>query len=186
VSDYQYIEDYYEITFNVGMFVTWSEPGVRFGDIGVVEHHRGSDTHYVKVRFNGEKHAVPCHPRALEIIPPKQENTYMVDFMQRLRASNVLRDAEWDPSHKIDMMFRFAEMIGEAGEVGNVVKKMQREILGLAGSRATVGDLADELSDVIICCDLIAMMKKINLQQAIPIKFDKTSIKYELKSRFIV
>jgi NTP pyrophosphatase (non-canonical NTP hydrolase) len=92
-----------------------------------------------------------------------------------LRAANVAREAERDPSCLVTALYRSTELGGEVGEALNIVKKLERQRLGLAGSRATVADLADELGDVIIAADLLAMRYCINLDAAIRSKFNETS-----------
>lgn len=74
-----------------------------------------------------------------------------------LREANEARQRLWDPKNQIDWDWRCNELAGEAGEVCNVLKKIHREILGIAGTRAARSDLADELADVTICADLCAM-----------------------------
>lgn len=74
-----------------------------------------------------------------------------------LRDANVARQLEWDTGNQVDFSWRCNELAGEAGEVCNVLKKIHRERLGIAGSRAIKDDLADELADVMICVDLIGM-----------------------------
>lgn len=77
--------------------------------------------------------------------------------MINLHRANVARQKEWDSSNtKTDLDFWGVELAGEVGEACNIIKKLERERLGMRGSRSTVQDLADELGDVIICCDLIA------------------------------
>jgi NTP pyrophosphatase (non-canonical NTP hydrolase) len=100
-----------------------------------------------------------------------------------LRAANAARQAEWDPDDRITLAYRGNEMGGECGEAQNVIKKLERERLGIRGSRATVQDLADELADVVICADLIAMAEGIDLDQAIARKFNLTSEKQGLETR---
>ena len=39
------------------------------GRDGIVKREDKSQSHYVMVRFAGDKHRVPCHPEELEIIP---------------------------------------------------------------------------------------------------------------------
>lgn len=78
-------------------------------------------------------------------------------MMKELRASNIIRNRQWDPTHKIDLEFRINELIGEVGEACNILKKLERETLGLPGSRALVADLIDEFADIIICADLSGM-----------------------------
>lgn len=100
-----------------------------------------------------------------------------------LREANIARDAEWDPNDQLDISFRSLELAGEAGEVSNAVKKIIRENLGLPGSRVTSQDLAEEIADVMICADLLAMEAGIDLSEAIRSKFNKTSDKVGLKTR---
>ena len=119
---------------------------------------------------------------------------------QDFRAANALRQSEWDPSNVIDISYRGNELAGEAGEaleralevillgiatgkMSNTVKKLARERLGIRGSRATLADLADELADVVICVDLLAMANDIDLGEAVRKKFNETSEKYALKTR---
>jgi NTP pyrophosphatase (non-canonical NTP hydrolase) len=97
-----------------------------------------------------------------------------------LRAANVARDKLWDPFGKLDASFRGVEFAGEAGEVCNVIKKLERERLGLRGSRDTVAHLTEELADTIICADLIAMAYRIDLAHAVGWKFNATSEKMKL------
>lgn len=100
-----------------------------------------------------------------------------------LRRANVERDVHWDPSQKITLLFRSNELAGETGELANVVKKIEREALGLRGSRATRTELRDELADVIISADLLAMTAKIDLWAAVVRKFNATSEKNGLPTR---
>lgn len=77
--------------------------------------------------------------------------------MLNLHIANVARQKEWDPGKDISFSFRANELAGEAGEACNIIKKLERERLGIRGSRATLQELSDELADIIICVDLIAM-----------------------------
>jgi len=106
----------------------------------------------------------------------------MTDFV-RLRIANSERQMEWDPDNKITPSYRGLEAAGELGEACNVIKKLERERLGIRGSRATPQQLAEELADVIICIDLIAMDFDIDLAQAVEDKFNETSARYGLKTR---
>jgi NTP pyrophosphatase (non-canonical NTP hydrolase) len=100
-----------------------------------------------------------------------------------LRAANVARNKEWDAGGQISLSFRGNELAGETGEACNVIKKLDRERLGLRGSRATKEQLAEELADVIICADLIAMDVGIDLEDAVRRKFNKTSENNGLQTR---
>jgi len=100
--------------------------------------------------------------------------------LKLLRKANIWRDQEWDPEMKITLLFRGNELAGEAGEACNKIKKLERERLGLPGSRCKVAELAEELADVIICADLIAMELNIDLSKAVIKKFNKTSDEHSL------
>ena len=101
----------------------------------------------------------------------------------KLRAANAKRQKEWDRDGQITLSYRGTELGGEVGEALNIIKKLERERLGIRGSRATVEDLAEELADVIICCDLIAMATGIDLKDAVERKFNKTSGSVGLETR---
>ena len=103
--------------------------------------------------------------------------------MNRLRDANVARQAEWDPDNRITLEYRGNEMAGEVGEACNVIKKLARERMGIPGSRASIYNLAEELADVVICADLIAMHIGIDLGDAVKEKFNKTSAKIGLRTR---
>lgn len=104
-------------------------------------------------------------------------------MLHRLRTANIKRQKEWDPYDKISLEYRGNELAGEVGEACNVIKKLARERLGIVGSRDTVSHLAEELADVIICCDLIAAGEGINLAEAVIDKFNATSVKVGLGTR---
>lgn len=100
-----------------------------------------------------------------------------------LRRANIARQIEWDTgTEKVSALFKTTEAAGEFGEMCNVVKKLERERLGMKGSRDTVEHLAEEMADVIICVDLIAEYYGIDLWQAVRSKFNKTSEKNGFKT----
>lgn len=124
----------------------------------------------------------------------------ILDFAQ-LREANVKRNKHWDRHEKLDVAFSTVELNGEIGEsieevmnligygtmlaaaggrLANVVKKLEREKRGLAGSRTSTMALALELADVIICADLLAMRAGIDLGKAVREKFNQTSAKLDL------
>lgn len=104
--------------------------------------------------------------------------------LNQLRTANIERDIEWcNGEEPLSICFRATELAGEVGEACNIIKKIERERLGLVGTRASMEELADELADVIICTDLIAMDLGVDLGEAIRNKFNKTSEKYNLKTK---
>lgn len=103
--------------------------------------------------------------------------------LNELRSANSARQQEWDPDDSITLAYRGNELAGEVGEACNVIKKLERERMGIRGSRATREALAEELADVLICLDLIAMQAEIDLAEAVRQKFNATSEKYGLATR---
>lgn len=100
-----------------------------------------------------------------------------------LRSANAARQAEWGKDDRLTAAYRGNELAGEVGEACNIIKKLERERLGIRGSRATVEQLAEELADVVICVDLIAMFYGLDLDEAIARKFNATSEKVGLATR---
>jgi NTP pyrophosphatase (non-canonical NTP hydrolase) len=102
----------------------------------------------------------------------------------KLRTANVKRAIEWCKGVKLSLSFRGNEIGGEVGELQNKLKKVERHNLGIAGgtepSVQVLVEIAQELADVVICADLIAMDIGINLGQAVKAKFNMTSVKNEL------
>jgi NTP pyrophosphatase (non-canonical NTP hydrolase) len=125
----------------------------------------------------------------------------MPTYYRTLREANVVRQREWDDKNQIDLSYRSNELVGEVGEalenavgllflaiaagrVSNIAKKLERERMGIRGSRATKDELAKELADVVICADLIAMKEGIDLDMNVAGKFNETSIKNGLDTRY--
>lgn len=100
-----------------------------------------------------------------------------------LREANRARQVEWDKDAVISAAYRGNELAGEVGEACNIIKKLERARLGIAGSRADLADLAHELADVLICVDLIAMHYDIDMEVAVTRKFNATSEKVGLATR---
>ena len=104
-------------------------------------------------------------------------------MLKRLREANLAREAERNPEAVASLLFRAVELGGEAGEALNVVKKFERQRLGIAGSTATLEELADELADVLICVDLVALTAGIDLEAALVRKFNASSENLGVKTR---
>lgn len=112
----------------------------------------------------------PCTPAC----PIHPEHRLGVIIYDNLAEADAHRSRLWGEK---GAMFAAVELGGEVGEALNVVKKLERERIGMAGSRATVDDLADELGDVVICCQILASKYGIDLTKATARKFNKTSRK---------
>ena len=106
-----------------------------------------------------------------------------IKVFYNLRDANYARQQEWDTSGNITLTYRGNELAGEVGEACNIIKKLERERMGIKGSRSTLEELAEELADVVICADLIAMSEGIDLKKAVAKKFNKTSENVGLLTR---
>lgn len=103
----------------------------------------------------------------------------------QLQAAHVERQEEWCPDQKPDLSFRGNEMGGECGEAQNVIKKLERERHGWAGSRDTVDHLGEELADVVHTAVLCAITAGIELEPYVVAKFNATSEKVGLRTRLV-
>ena len=109
-----------------------------------------------------------------------------------LRNTNKARRDEWaarDGSMTWLSVDWSNELAGETGEACNVVKKLRRIETGYRPDpRGTTRDtllakLAEELGDVIICVDLLAMFYDIDLASAVISKFNRTSNEQGLETK---
>jgi hypothetical protein len=120
--------------------------------------------------------------QALAALPALKTQPAAGEFAT-LRAANAKRQKEWDTGGQMTLSYSGNELAGEIGELCNVLKKIERERFGMPGSRATVGQAAEELADGIICLDLIGVALGIDVWAAVVGKFNKTSEKYGLTTR---
>jgi NTP pyrophosphatase (non-canonical NTP hydrolase) len=88
-----------------------------------------------------------------------------------------------DPKGILSELFFATEFAGEAGEACNVVKKIERERLGISGRRATTKQLGSELADTIITACNLARMYNIDLTAEIKEVFNRTSEERSLPTR---
>lgn len=96
----------------------------------------------------------------------------------RLREAQLHRQVLWDPKSELDASFHANEFAGELAELAilcNVVKKLERERMGLAGSRDTIEHLGKEAADVVICVDKICARYGIDLWAFVVSKFNEVS-----------
>lgn len=106
--------------------------------------------------------------------------------LQTLRHRLHQRQQEWTGGKKVGPVFAMMELFGEAGELANEIKKLQRAEEGWAGgvkpSLVSMSRLSDEMADVLICLDLLAQQYDIDLSVAVFDKFNETSRKHGLKT----
>lgn len=77
-----------------------------------------------------------------------------MNIMQKLREANLVRRQIWDPAGKLTLTFYINELGGEAGELCNKLKKLERFQSGLRGGIADIPGIIEELADCVICIDL--------------------------------
>lgn len=98
------------------------------------------------------------------------------NVLEQLRAAVRIRHELWNAgAPRVSLSFLSNELAGETGELCNLIKKLDRELMGLPGSRADRDHIAEEVADVIISLDLLASELGINLTDVIAKKFNKTS-----------
>lgn len=61
---YEYVRRAYRVAPEVGARVRHNETG----RAGTIAREDRSQSHYVQVRFDGDRHAKPCHPTALDYV----------------------------------------------------------------------------------------------------------------------
>lgn len=62
---YDYVSRFYGVRPVVGARVRHTETG----KAGVITREDRGAAHYVQVRFDGQKHSLPCHPTAIDYSP---------------------------------------------------------------------------------------------------------------------
>lgn len=102
--------------------------------------------------------------------------------LENLREANIARQKEWDANNQLTLTYSSNELAGEVGELCNEIKKLERERLGIVGSRTTMEKVRQELADVVICADLLGMRLNIDLGEAVINKFNLTSNNNGLKT----
>ncbi len=108
-----------------------------------------------------------------------------------LKNRNSERSVEWGgsiPDLK-DLIFTAVELGGEADEVLNAVKKLERwnrDVKGGVPLTESLQDIADALADVVICADRVALALGIDLGTAVVKKFNETSEKHNLETKLIM
>jgi NTP pyrophosphatase (non-canonical NTP hydrolase) len=114
----------------------------------------------------------------------------VTDFLDRLRQANTTRCDRWHPPDTepwLGVDWSNA-MQSEAGEAGNIVKKLRRHETGARNEgdpspAELLVELADEIADTAIYLDLLAAFYGIDLADAIAAKFDRTSEKFGFPER---
>lgn len=133
--------------------------------------------------FPGEPTTIGELMRTPQTTPTRDE---AADFLRRLRAANVRRDAEYrakTQGEPLPLLFRTTEFAGEVGELLNVVKKIERERLGWAGKRADRQMLLEEFGGVVATLDLLAMMLDVDLATATADEFNAVSDRLSLTTK---
>jgi NTP pyrophosphatase (non-canonical NTP hydrolase) len=100
---------------------------------------------------------------------------------EALRRINAARSAAWEARSVQDANWNLAEwgcaLAGEVGELCNLLKKYRR------GEDVPESALADEIADVALYLDLVALHAGIDLGEAVRAKFNKDSVKRDFPHR---
>ncbi len=103
---------------------------------------------------------------------------------KELSIANKERADVWKPEGgPMGIEFNILELAGEVGELCNGYKKYLRHKHNMVGGKnmdEILQNIKEELADVVICANLVAIAMDINLEEAIIEKFNKTSDKYDL------
>ena len=99
-----------------------------------------------------------------------------------LRTANRIRQENWPGGEHVETLFRAVEFGGEAGELLDAVKKLTRARKGIAGNKDQTLDtltqaVKEEIGDVLISLDILADDLGIKIEDCVPMKFNKTSLK---------
>lgn len=97
------------------------------------------------------------------------------DPFSRLCDAAFERQGMWDPEGKFGPLFFAVEFGGEAGEILNEVKKLERQKIGAVGSRTDMSKLEEELGDGLITLINLANVYRIDLVEAARKKFNAGS-----------
>ena len=125
-----------------------------------------------------------CAEHAREVTAALAEDAgeWRLTFAE-LRAANIARlpqfkNRKGEPAHSQPDGSDWAlstwcnAVLGELGELANLVKKIERGDMSLGEVR---GDVADELADVVTYLDILAYRCGVDLGEATPSKFNRVS-----------
>lgn len=103
--------------------------------------------------------------------------------LDTLRIANINRNKEFAKDISFSLSFIGNELAGETGELCNLIKKMERAYLKGNSCPVTKQELIDEIADVLICLDLLAMDLRIDISNAVVEKFNRKSDEWNLKTK---
>lgn len=103
----------------------------------------------------------------------------MIDKLNKAISDRAL---EWGV-HLKSASFKGCEMAGEAGEVCNEIKKLERQRLGMVGGKTDLTGLKEEIGDLVISTMIIAQHYDLDIMECAKDKFNKTSEKHGFKTR---
>lgn len=115
---------------------------------------------------------------------PNNNKGTTMSFFKKLAELNATRQKEWDPDSKFDILFRALEHVSEAGELGNKIKKYWRATQVDVGSKTNLKEIEDEVGDVIVTLSLLCSDLGIDIEQSTINKFNATSEKYNLVTKW--
>lgn len=107
--------------------------------------------------------------------------TRIPSFWDTVLLANKERSVFWG-GDKINLGFKFIEMVGEFGEWANTIKKLEREKLGIPGSRTSRDAMLMELGDFLITVALVCNelnIKAHEIDTAVATAFNAKSLEHD-------
>ena len=115
---------------------------------------------------------------------------------EEFASTNMSRCIRWHNPQEWTISDWAVAMAGEAGEVCNAVKKLNRvdgELRSPNGYHnnpknrtEAIDEIGKEIADTVIYCDLLAQRLGLNLNELVAKKFNETSEKYGFPERLAV
>lgn len=102
-----------------------------------------------------------------------------------LALANNSRATQWTSGKNMGLEFAVIELLGEAGELANALKKFLRWKAGIAVGNASYSPIIEELADVVICADLVARSLGVSLGAIVAKKFNADSEKRGFPQRLL-
>jgi NTP pyrophosphatase (non-canonical NTP hydrolase) len=96
---------------------------------------------------------------------------------------NLKRCLRWHPAglKSWSLSDWFTAFAGEVGEMGNVIKKLNRVRDGMVGNKETPEELSralgKEIADCYIYLDLLAQAADVDLEEVVRLKFNEVSVR---------
>lgn len=107
-----------------------------------------------------------------------------MSFLKKLETLNLVRQEELSPKPKSDLLHRVTEYVAESSELGSKVEEYYRQSQVDIKTRLDLEEIQDKVGDVLIALSFLCKKLNIDIEKATINKFNKTSDKYNLKTKW--